>query len=113
MSALPKNFSSEILQIFFPKVPSRIDLRIGFATSLLPVRALCCRLDCMTFLAQTLEISWVVCSTTMQRHDVIALQANDAAAVAALDLDGLVLLGLARPRTTTRARGIDHADGLA
>jgi hypothetical protein len=30
----------------------------------------------------------------MKRHDVIALQANDAAAAAATDLNGLVLLGL-------------------
>jgi hypothetical protein len=51
----------------------------------------------MAFLAQALQVRCVVCSTTVQRHDVIALQANDAAALATLNLYRLVLLGLACP----------------
>jgi hypothetical protein len=56
-----------------------------------------CGLCGMAFLAQTLEISWVIVSATVQRHDVITLKVNDAATTTTLDLYCFVLLGLACP----------------
>jgi hypothetical protein len=78
---------------FFSKSLLGLSLRLETLT----ICVFRCGLCGMAFLAQTLEIFWVIVSAPVQRHDVITLQANNAATTATLDLYRLVLLGFACP----------------